>query len=251
MNTARAPRRSARGASAPQRLLELGDGLVQQPHLLVRDAEIVVALVILLLDVLGDALLELPEHVLEVRLLVAGRLLLLDDHARVLGRVVVAEPVAEVHELRVASRRGVGRAGGAAPQPRARARGAGAAASARAPASAKFSSAACTRTSSARGRARVIDGARLVELPARNSASASCEVRLDQRPRSFAEGVLDALLMMADRARVEAHDLVGERRRRSRSSARSKPIIAALELAQPLADRPASSSASASCRRPA
>ena len=66
-------------------------------------AEIVVALVVLGVDVLGDALLELPQHVGEVRLLVAGRLLLVDDHARVLRRLVVAQPVAEVDE--VSSRR--------------------------------------------------------------------------------------------------------------------------------------------------
>ena len=136
---------------AAQRLLELGDGLVEQPHLLVRDAEVVVALVVLFLDVLGDALLELPEHVLEVRFLVAGRLLLLDDHARVLRAVVVAQPVAEVDELAVGD---AASASTAAARAARRAERAGEPFSAvrrrraSAPASAKLSSAACARMSS-------------------------------------------------------------------------------------------------------
>jgi hypothetical protein len=114
----RLPERLVRGHAVrrrAQRLLELGDRLVEQPHLLVRHAEVVMALVVLVVDVLGDALLELPEHVLEVRLLVARRLLLLDDHAGVLPRVVAAQPVAEVHEVVVADggRRCGGGSGGA------------------------------------------------------------------------------------------------------------------------------------------
>src|SRR5690348_1083760 len=55
----------------PERLLELRDGFVEQPHLLERDAEVVVRLKIGLLDVLVDPLLEPGEHILGVLRLVA------------------------------------------------------------------------------------------------------------------------------------------------------------------------------------
>src|SRR6266571_2125181 len=71
----------------PQRLLELGDGLVQQAHLLERDAEIVVRLEVGLIDVLIDPLLEARQHLLEVPLLVAGRLFVRHLHARVTRRL--------------------------------------------------------------------------------------------------------------------------------------------------------------------
>src|SRR5256886_5241493 len=70
----------------PQRFLQLGDGLVQQPHLLERDPEIVVRLEVRLVDVLVDALFEPREHFLEVLLLVPGRLLVRDLHAGVACR---------------------------------------------------------------------------------------------------------------------------------------------------------------------
>src|SRR5207302_9915683 len=70
----------------PQRLLQLGDRLVQQPHLLERDPEIVVRLEVRLVDVLIDALFEPGEHLLEVLLFVPGRLLVRDLHASVAYR---------------------------------------------------------------------------------------------------------------------------------------------------------------------
>src|SRR4030095_2970197 len=65
-----------------QSLLELGNRLVDQAHFLVGNAEVVVALVVLVVDVFGNPLLEPLEHLLKVRLLIAGRRLLLGDHAR-------------------------------------------------------------------------------------------------------------------------------------------------------------------------
>ena len=47
------------------RELELGDGLVDEAHLLVGDAEVVAGLVVLLAELLVDALLELAEDVRE------------------------------------------------------------------------------------------------------------------------------------------------------------------------------------------
>src|SRR2546425_2895897 len=67
----------------PQRLLQLRDRLVEQPHLLEGDSQVVVRLEVRLVDVLLDALAEAGEHPLEVALLVARRLLVLDLHARV------------------------------------------------------------------------------------------------------------------------------------------------------------------------
>src|SRR5207244_363132 len=67
----------------PQRLLQLRDGLVQQPHFLEGHPEIVVRLEIGLVDVLVDALLEARQHLLAVLLLVPGRLLVGALHARV------------------------------------------------------------------------------------------------------------------------------------------------------------------------
>ena len=64
----------------PKRFLELGDRLVQKSHLLEGDAQVVVGLVVVALDVLIDAALELLQDLLEFALLVvalvAGRLLL-------------------------------------------------------------------------------------------------------------------------------------------------------------------------------
>src|SRR6266699_1910987 len=70
----------------PQRLLQLGDRLVQQPHHLEPDPEIVVRLEVRLVDVLIDALFEPGEHLLEVLLFVPGRLLVRDLHASVARR---------------------------------------------------------------------------------------------------------------------------------------------------------------------
>src|SRR6266566_60101 len=56
-----------------QRLLELGDRLVEQPHLLERDPQVVVRLEVRFVDVLVDPLLESGEHLLEVLLLVPRR----------------------------------------------------------------------------------------------------------------------------------------------------------------------------------
>ena len=58
-------------------------------------------LVILLCNVLGDALLELLEHVREVGLFVACRLFLVDDHARALGSIV-AQQLTQIHESSIA-----------------------------------------------------------------------------------------------------------------------------------------------------
>ena len=51
-------------------VVELADGVVEEPHLLVGDAEVVVALRVVDADLLGDALLELREDLLDVDLLV-------------------------------------------------------------------------------------------------------------------------------------------------------------------------------------
>src|SRR5947199_38843 len=69
----------------------LADRLVQQPHFLERDAQIVMRLEVRLVDVLVDALLEPREHLLEVLLLVSGRLLVRDLHAGVAGRRLFLE----------------------------------------------------------------------------------------------------------------------------------------------------------------
>src|SRR5262245_2243584 len=59
------------------------------------------ALVILVVDVFGDPLLEPLEHLLEVRLLVAGRRLLFGNHPRGPRGLARAYPVTEVHEIAV------------------------------------------------------------------------------------------------------------------------------------------------------
>src|SRR6266576_2708252 len=84
----------------PQRLLQLGNGLVQQPHLLERDPEIVVRLEVPLVDVLVDALFEPGEHLLEVLLLVPRRLLVRNLHASVAyRRFVLQDHGAQVDEV--------------------------------------------------------------------------------------------------------------------------------------------------------
>src|SRR3989449_3152054 len=67
----RAPQFSVR---RPQRFLQLRDRLVQQPHLLEGDAQVVVRLEVALVDVFVDPLLEARQHLLEVSFLVSGRL---------------------------------------------------------------------------------------------------------------------------------------------------------------------------------
>src|SRR5678815_4486376 len=84
-----------------QRLLELRDCLVDEAHFLVRDAKVVMALVVLVVDVVGDALLEPLEHLLKVRLLVAGRRFLLGHHTCRLRTVTRTKPVAQVDEVTV------------------------------------------------------------------------------------------------------------------------------------------------------
>src|SRR6266581_2501138 len=69
-----------------QRLLELGDRLVEQPHFLEGDAEVVVRLEVGLVDVLVDPLLEARQHLLEIALLVPRRLLVGHLHLGVPGR---------------------------------------------------------------------------------------------------------------------------------------------------------------------
>src|ERR1035437_6554224 len=87
-----------------QRLLKLGDGFVEKTHLLVADAEVVMRLVVFGVHIFGDALLELLEHVGKVGLLVAGRRILADHHARRFWRLLVAQPVAQRDVLVVAAR---------------------------------------------------------------------------------------------------------------------------------------------------
>src|SRR6266571_6239896 len=83
-----------------QRLLELGDRLVEQPHLLERDPQVVVRLEVRFVDVLVDPLLESGEHLLEVLLLVPGRLLVRDLHTAVAHqRLLVEDHRAEVDEI--------------------------------------------------------------------------------------------------------------------------------------------------------
>src|SRR6266540_1319018 len=89
-----------------QRLLQFGDRLVQETHLLEGDAEIVVGLEVGLVDVLVDPLLEARQHLLEVALLVAGRLFVGYLHPRVaLGRLFFEDHRTQVHELGLGGRR--------------------------------------------------------------------------------------------------------------------------------------------------
>src|SRR5256884_678911 len=93
-------RRAQLALGRPQRLLQLGNGLVQQPHLLERDPEIVVRLEVPLVDVLVDALFEPGEHLLEVLLLVPRRLLVRDLHAGVAcPRFVLPNHCAQLDEV--------------------------------------------------------------------------------------------------------------------------------------------------------
>src|SRR3989442_4750727 len=93
-------RRAELALGGAQRFLELGDGLVQQAHLLEGDPEVVVRLEVRLVDVLVDPLLEPGEHVVEVLLLVARGLLVLHLHARVArGLLVLEHHRAEVDEV--------------------------------------------------------------------------------------------------------------------------------------------------------
>src|SRR3989442_8315619 len=61
-----------------QRFLELADRIVEQPHLLERDAQVVTRLEVRFVDVLVDPLPETRQHVLEVALPVPARLLVPD-----------------------------------------------------------------------------------------------------------------------------------------------------------------------------
>src|SRR5215204_2129282 len=90
-------------------LLELGNRLVHEAHLLVRNAKVVMGLVVFLLDVFRDALLETFEHLLEVRLLVARRRLLFRHHARGLRALPRAQPLAEIDEFAICGRRAIER----------------------------------------------------------------------------------------------------------------------------------------------
>src|SRR5438445_2125922 len=83
-----------------QRLLELGNRLIEQSHLLERDAEVVVRLEVGLVDVLVDPLFETRQHLLEIALLVARRLFVGHLHARVaLGQLLIEDHGAQVHEV--------------------------------------------------------------------------------------------------------------------------------------------------------
>src|SRR6476660_7589180 len=66
----------------PELFLELGDGFLDEAQLLIRNAEVVMTLVVLVVDVFGDTLLEPLEHLLEVGLLITRRWLLFCHHAR-------------------------------------------------------------------------------------------------------------------------------------------------------------------------
>src|SRR5205809_1447424 len=84
----------------PQRLLQLRNRLVQQPHLLEGHPHAVVRLEVDLVDVLLDPLLEAREHLLKVPFLVPGRLLVGDLHARVAhGEVLLENHRAQVHKV--------------------------------------------------------------------------------------------------------------------------------------------------------
>src|SRR2546421_42186 len=83
----------------PQRLLQLRNRLVQEPHLLEGHAQVVVRLEVALVDVLVDPLLEAREHLLKVPFLVPGRLFVGDFHARVArGEPPLENHRAQVHE---------------------------------------------------------------------------------------------------------------------------------------------------------
>src|SRR6266536_534396 len=84
----------------PQRLLQLRNRLVQEPHLLEGDAQIVVRLEVALVDILVDPLFEARKHLLKVPFLVPGRLFVGDLHARVARREILVENHrAQVHEV--------------------------------------------------------------------------------------------------------------------------------------------------------
>src|SRR2546422_5854605 len=84
----------------PQCFLQLGNRLVQQPHLLERHAQVVVRLEVAFFDVFVDPLLEARQHLLKVPLLVPGRLFVGDLHARVAhGEVLPENHRAQVHEV--------------------------------------------------------------------------------------------------------------------------------------------------------
>src|SRR5467141_3026927 len=84
----------------PQRLLQLGNRLVEQPHLLEGHAQVVVRLEVALVDVFVDPLLEARQPLLKVPLLVPGRLLVGDLHPRVApGEVLVENHLSHVHEV--------------------------------------------------------------------------------------------------------------------------------------------------------
>src|SRR5690606_41833408 len=80
-----------RRVPAPQRDLELGDRLVDQSHLLERDAQIVMAGPVIHRDVLPQVRLELLEDLREVPLLVPGRLLVRLHEPR--GRLALLLPL--------------------------------------------------------------------------------------------------------------------------------------------------------------
>src|SRR4051794_1762012 len=87
--------------TAAERLLEFRHGLVHEAHFLVRDSQVVVALVILVVDVFRDALLEPLEHLLEIGLLIPSGRFLLSHHPRGLRTFAGSEPVTKVDELAV------------------------------------------------------------------------------------------------------------------------------------------------------
>ena len=88
---------SLRGAT--QRFLKFGDRFGNETHFLVRNAEVVMTVEVFLVDVGGNAGLELLQHVGEVRLLTLfAVVVLLGDHA-CRARSVFAQPITKIDEI--------------------------------------------------------------------------------------------------------------------------------------------------------
>src|SRR6266498_3045948 len=196
-----------------QRLLKLGDRLVEQPHLLERHAEVVMRLEVRLVDVLVDPLPEPGQHLLEIPLLVAGGLFVRHLHPGVARpQILLKDHRRQIHESAVLGRRLVahlhlGVLG-------------------RGPALPDFGPSLGRRRGDRRKhrerglgplvarvvlRDAVIHRPRLVRQVVAQQGVGELEVRLDQlRLVARFEGELHLLLAVAHAVRIESQDLVHE-----------------------------------------
>ena len=194
-------------------------------------------LVVLGFDILRDARFELLEHIGKVGFLIAGGLFFRDDHARVLRHLVVAQPIAKVHErviargrrlrwlCRLCGRRGFHRAcragcGFLLRGWRLRRR---------------FRHRAQRRLRAEVVRRQLehalIDRSGLVHLTAAKQRVGKREVRFHElRTIVRSIGVLDALLVVLHRSRIDTHDLVRHRHRGCQIAAALVPRHCGLEL---------------------